>query len=106
MVDRIVPERVQGSDRPLYTVVIRIDDAVPEGLLPGMNAEASIVIDQRTDVVTLPRSLVRVGADNTAVIEVWNGTERVQRKISIGLRGDVNVEVTSGLQEGEQVVAE
>lgn len=106
VVDRIVPERVQGSDRPLYTVVICLNDTVPEGLLPGMNAEASIIIDQRTDVVYLPRSLVRVGGDNTATIEVWNGTMSTRRKIGVGLRGDANVEITSGLQVGEQVVAE
>lgn len=105
-IDRIVPERVSGADRPLYAVYITIEGALPAGLLPGMNAEGSIIIEQRTDVLTLPRAVVRARSDGTALIEVWNGSTIESRTVKVGLRGDVYVEILEGLSEGDQVVAE
>jgi hypothetical protein len=37
---------------------------------------------------------------------VWDGSARQKRTVTIGLRGDVNVEILDGLQEGEMVVSE
>ena len=45
-VARIVPERDATSDRTAYPVVIDLDE-VPDGLLPGMTVDASIVIAGR-----------------------------------------------------------
>jgi RND family efflux transporter MFP subunit len=102
-VDRILPKRLPG-DRPLYTIYITLDD-VPDKLVDGMTADASIVIAQRESVLCLPRGVVRASSSGTAVIEVWTGTEIERRTIEIGLRGDVQVEILSGLEEGELVVA-
>jgi RND family efflux transporter MFP subunit len=101
-VDRIVPRRT-GTDRPLYPVYIRIPE-VPENLLPGMTADAIIIIDRRESVLRLPRALVRVNSDNMATVEVWNGRAAELREVEIGLRGDAYVEILSGLAEGELVV--
>jgi RND family efflux transporter MFP subunit len=105
-VDRIVPERTAGSDRPLYTVYITIDGPLPDGLLPGMNAEGSIIIDRREGVLILPRSVVQARSDGSAEIEVWTGSAVEKRTVQVGLRGDVYVEILSGLSEGDKVVAQ
>ena len=103
-VDRIVPKRT-GTDRPLYPVYISIPE-LPENLLPGMTADAIIVIDRQEDVLRLPRALVRAGSDNMATVEVWNGRSVETREVEIGLRGDTYVEILSGLAEGELVVGQ
>lgn len=54
----------QSSGITTYPIVVVIDDA--EGLLPGMNITADIVIDQAVDVVTIPSSYVARG--NTVLI--------------------------------------
>ena len=77
---------------------------LPQGLIAGMTVDASVVVDTRSDVLRLPRELVRVRSDNTAQIKVWNGQQIEQRTITVGLRGDSFVEVLDGLREGEQVV--
>jgi multidrug efflux pump subunit AcrA (membrane-fusion protein) len=101
---RIVPERLPG-DRPLYPVYIAAAD-LPNSLLAGMTADASIIIDSRQDVLRLPRSLVRARSDGTAAVQVWTGTQIQERSIRVGLRGDTYVEILDGLQEGEQVVGQ
>lgn len=101
-VDRIVPKRT-GTDRPLYPVYVSLPE-LPENLLPGMTADAIIVINRQEDVLRLPRALVRAGSDNKATVEVWNGRTIESREVEIGLRGDTYVEILAGLVEGELVV--
>jgi RND family efflux transporter MFP subunit len=103
-VSRIVPRRLPG-DRPLYPVYVTIDE-LPEGLLAGMTVDASIIVASRSDVLRLPRSLVRTHTDGTATIQVWTGGRIEARQVRTGLRGDTFVEITDGLREGEQVVAQ
>ena len=103
-VARIVPQRLPG-DRPLYPVHITMAD-LPDGLLAGMTVDASIVVASRSDVLRLPRALVRARTDGTATIQVWTGSEIKERLVQTGLRGDVHVEILDGLREGEQVVAQ
>lgn len=103
-VSRRVPQRIAG-DRPLYPIYIALD-TVPENIVPGMTVDASIVIDQRSAVLRLPRALVRARSDNTATVKVWTGDRAVERTIKVGLRGDLYVEIIDGLSEGELVVGE
>jgi RND family efflux transporter MFP subunit len=102
-ISRIVPKRAPG-DRPLYYVYILLD-RVPAKLLAGMSADASITIAGKEGVLCLPRAVAQVAADGTATVEVWNGLEKEKRVIEVGLRGDTNVEILSGLEDGELVVA-
>jgi len=105
-VSRIVPQRVAGEARPLYYVYIELDDPLPEGVVPGMTVDASIIVAQEEDVLRLPRALVSVRLDGTALVEVWHDEQRESRTIQVGLRGDVYITVQSGLSAGDQVVGE
>jgi RND family efflux transporter MFP subunit len=102
-VARIVPKRLEG-DRPLYLVTLELEN-IPAGLAAGMSADVSIVLERAEDVLCLPRALVRAGSDGSATLTVWNGQSTETRTVQVGLRGDTNVAILSGLQEGDQVVA-
>jgi len=104
VVSRIVPLRASG-DTPLYYVYIRLDK-VPDNLVDGMTADGAISIAQRQQVLCLPRAVVHASSGNTVTVKVWNGTTTEERQITIGLRGDVYVEILSGLKEGDQVVTQ
>jgi HlyD family secretion protein len=103
-VARIIPQRTSG-DRLLYPIYINVDQ-LPQGLVAGMTVDASIVVDARSDVLRLPRELIRVRSDGTAQVKVWTGEQIEQRTIKVGLRGNSFVEVLDGLREGDQVVSE
>jgi HlyD family secretion protein len=103
-VARIVPQRLPG-DRPLYPVYITIADP-SGGLLAGMTADASIVVDSRHDVLRLPRVLVRARSDGMATVQIWTGSDVEERTVRVGLRGDVYVEILDGIEGGEEVVAQ
>lgn len=101
-VDRIIPQRIEG-DRPLYNIYITLND-IPDGLADGMTADTAITIASREGVLCLPRAVVRASSGDTTVVKVWDGVQEIDKEIEIGLRGDTNVEIVSGLSEGEQVV--
>jgi multidrug efflux pump subunit AcrA (membrane-fusion protein) len=102
-ISRIIPQRLEGEDSPLYDIYITLDE-VPDGLADGMTADASITIAERKGVLCLPRAVVRASASDTTIVKVWDGLQEAEREIKLGLRGDTYVEIISGLEEGEQVV--
>lgn len=93
-----------------YPVTVRIDDT--EGLRPGMNVDAEIVLSSADDVLAIPSLAVNRG--NTVLItadspsaanaldqEAPDGYVYVQ--VETGVSDDSYIEVTSGLQEGDTV---
>ncbi len=105
-VARVVPQRVTGEARPLYHVYLSLNDPLLEGIYPGMTADASLFIDNATDVLRLPRALVAVRSDGTATVEIWENGRSIPREITTGLRGDVYIAVLTGLDEGDEVIGE
>ncbi|MEU7826639.1 biotin/lipoyl-binding protein [Catellatospora sp. NPDC049133] len=81
-----------------YHVLLAFDGA-PEGLLIGQSATAGVVLD-RAEGLLLPQSAVRVTGDGTGEVKLPDGTTRT---VGIGLRGDGDVEILSGLTENETV---
>jgi multidrug efflux pump subunit AcrA (membrane-fusion protein) len=103
-VARLVPLR-SSTTQAIYPIAIQLD-SLPDHLAAGMTADGSIVIDRRDGALRLPRSVAHAGSDGRAEVRVWVGGQAVARSILVGLRGDSFVEVLSGLQEGELVVAQ
>jgi len=72
----------------------------------GMTANIDILTDKRENVLVIPqRAVITRAADKFVLVD--NGTSNPdERKIQTGLRGsDGNVEVISGLSEGEYIAA-
>ena len=101
-VDRVIPKRIEG-DHPLYNIYITLNN-IPEGLADGMTADTAITISNREGVLCLPRAVVRASSADTTIVKVWDGAQVIDKQIYVGLRGDTNVEIVSGLEEGDQVV--
>jgi membrane fusion protein, macrolide-specific efflux system len=101
-VDRIVPKLVQGSS-PTYDIFISLNQ-VPSGLADGMTTDTNVTIASRKDVLCLPRSVVHASGTDKVMLQLWTGSSTENQQVTVGLRGDSNVEIVSGVQEGEQVV--
>jgi RND family efflux transporter MFP subunit len=76
----------------------------PEGLLrPGLFAKIEVIVQEREDVVTVPKEIVLI-RDNQDVIYVVEGQKAKQRNVVLGLEGEKNIEIVQGLEEGERVI--
>ena len=99
-----------SSDVKLYQTMVSIDDLDPrmDKLKPGMSAEVTIKADEiKTPVLVIPiQSVVgnvAMGADRKCYVLDGKGVPQ-ERDIKLGKSNDINVEVKSGLEEGETVV--
>jgi len=76
---------------------------VPPGVKPGMTASVTVTVDRREGVLNLPSAAVR-GSGTTGTVTVMTGKTQTTETVGVGLRGDTNTEITSGLKEGDTVV--
>jgi multidrug resistance efflux pump len=95
-----------SADRKVYQTSVSIDEPL-EGLRPDMSAEVTILTEAgRDDVVTVPLPAVvgsaEAGDGPKCIVMTPEGP--VERLVILGLSNDKMVEVSSGLQEEEQVL--
>jgi HlyD family secretion protein len=100
-----------------YTVKIAFDSQ-DDRVKPGMTVNASIITDAHQDVLAVPSSAVKSqnGASYVLAFDpprppdvggtqgVTASTEPKQIPVTIGITDDTNVEILSGLSEGQQIV--
>jgi multidrug efflux pump subunit AcrA (membrane-fusion protein) len=79
-------------------------DQIPDGLLFGQSANVAVIIATATGVLYVPATAVtgRNGGTGTVVVRV--GSKDVPRQVEIGVLGDVNTEIRSGLAAGDEVL--
>jgi HlyD family secretion protein len=88
-----------------YPVSISIDTR--NQVLPsGLTASATIVIDEKNDVVVVPLRAVRRQGRDQVVEVVGDDGKSATRTIKTGVQNDQFVEITDGLQEGEQILVQ
>jgi hypothetical protein len=69
---------------------------------PGMNARGQIITDSKPDILVLPQRAIRVrGTEQVVDVKTDSGTE--ERVITTGVNDGTNVEIVSGLEEGDIV---
>jgi macrolide-specific efflux system membrane fusion protein len=98
----IDPNAITSNDVVTYPVTFTLD-SLPDGVRAGQTVNVSVTVGQVDDAVYVnPAALTTVGSRHTVLV-LENG-QQVSRQVEIGLTGDQGVEITSGLQAGEQVV--
>lgn len=87
----------------IFPVEIAVTPAEGTTLRAGYSANADVIIE-RSNVLFIPERLVRF-EDDGAHVTVWLGPDRTEdRKIEVGLSDGINIQVASGLDEGEMVL--
>ncbi|MDO8532196.1 MAG: efflux RND transporter periplasmic adaptor subunit [Dehalococcoidia bacterium] len=95
--------RAGGTGRPAGSNGQPIN--VLDLLHPGFTVLASITVDQRDNILTVPVKAVRQSGQTRVVRVLVNGAVE-DRTVTTGVTDSQNIEVTSGLQEGDMVVAD
>lgn len=95
-----------------YPVTIRVDGA-PEELYPGMNVSAEIISEEIGDVLCIPVEAVEEGNLVTVAgpgalsedgLTVADITKLSKIEVTLGRTDGTNIEITSGLSEGDTIV--
>ncbi len=91
-----------NPDLKVYPTTIRIDGE-HDWLRPGMSAEVKILVDSLEDVVYVPLQAITY-YDDQRVVYVKRGTRAERRDVEVGTFSEQFIEITSGLQQGEDVL--
>lgn len=97
-IEHVASSDSSTSSDPTYTVAIALDERDLQ-LADGMPASVTAVVGAADDVVVVPASAV----NNGSVTVLDNGVAQ-QVRVSTGIVGATQIEVTDGLEAGEEVV--
>jgi len=92
------------GDPRAHTFEVKVFAQDPEAqLLPGMFAEVTMVTADKAGVLIVPASAIVTQGQTKAVVMVADG-KAAFRPVQAGVSDSANVEVTSGLKAGDQIV--
>src|SRR5215469_17734999 len=93
---------VREDTRTMHT---EVDVRNPDHLLvPGLYAEADLVLEHKEDIPTIPLQAVNHEGDKTTVFVVNPNDQLEDRPVNLGIQTANDAEVVTGLHEGETVV--
>ena len=86
-----------------YTVTLLLDKKLDE-IKPGMTGNVDVIIAQKENVLRLPVTAINPRNGRAAVQVLKPDGKQETRQVSTGLKGDDDIEITSGLDAGDKVV--
>ena len=93
---------VRADTRTMHT---EVDVSNPDRILiPGVYAEATLTLEKKNNVYVLPLQAVTLIGSQGSVYVVNNADEIENRPVTLGMRTPDEIEIESGVQEGDQVV--
>lgn len=93
-----------GVEEQRVNVILDFDDAEDARTLgDAYRVEARVVVDRRSDVLTVPVSALFREGEGWAAFAVEDGRARI-REIEVGARNNLRAEVIGGLAEGDTVI--
>lgn len=98
----IAPKAKESNGANLFEIKASVK--VPEDVTirSGYSANAEIVLQEVKDVLSIPESAIQYEGDQTYVL-IKEADTYVRRDVETGLSDGVNIEIKSGLQDGDTV---
>ena len=94
-----------------------VSEKNPSPFRPGMSASVDIFTSRKADILTVPIQAVTTRTDTTkteaagdedirTLVFVSDGTYALARDVKTGIQDNVNIEILSGLAEGDTVIVQ
>ncbi|TKD66652.1 efflux RND transporter periplasmic adaptor subunit [Flavobacterium sp. ASW18X] len=101
----IAPKGVEEEGAVQFKIEGDLEVSDSTQVRAGYSANASIVLDQKKDVLAIKEALLQFDKETEKpYVEVETGENQYERKeIEIGVSDGIHVEVVSGLEEGDKV---
>lgn len=93
------------KDSGIASFRLQIVFTPPQKIKPGMEVAINYVVEKKDNVVAIPKTAINIGGSQGMEVMTIIGDKKIKKIIKTGLIGDMNVEVTSGLNSGELVMA-
>jgi len=101
-VTRLDPSETVVQDVVFYKAEVVIEDDNPL-IRPGMTADVEIILDEKKGVLTLPEKAIQTNSEK--YVRILKGKEEVKVPVTVGITNiDGEIEIVSGLKEGDEVI--
>ena len=101
---RISPKAHENQGSNVFDVEIKITQVGSKPLRAGYSANADMIIKMAEDILMIPERLMTMSND-TAFVEIQDSLGAITSvAIETGLSDGINIEVVSGLSEGDLIV--
>ena len=105
MVTHIAPSAITEGVVPTYTVVVTFlgnDSRIKQ----GMNANAEIVIEHKSHVISVPARFIKVVSDKQGTVQLITSGQEITKDVTLGILGAGGlIEIKNGLMEGDSIVS-
>jgi HlyD family secretion protein len=115
----ITAQTMTGLSVPCHILAVASDTTVVDGspvvyasvipdgplthLSPGLAVAVNIGVSEANNVLAVPQTAVFL-VSGLPHVDVWDGKHAVSTSVSTGVQGTSFIQITSGLQQGQQVV--
>jgi len=97
-----IPQQVLArGTRSVGEVLCSVDNDKLE-LLPNVNVDVRILVQEKNNALVIPRATVRTEQGKHFVL-VLNGDRLRRREVVLGMANSISYEIVSGLEESDQV---
>ncbi len=108
-ISRIAPQAKKREGATLFDVEAELDRGAPAVLRAGYSANANVIVKEVRNVLMIPERLVHFEDGGTkTTVEVPGPSPGAQPRtvpVKLGLSDGLNIQVLSGLKEGERIVS-
>lgn len=100
-----VTNMMSGGNETFIEVLIKVDGA-GDVLKPGLNVTCDIATVDKKDILLAPMEAITPDKDDNIMIFVVDEDTKImeQRKVTVGINSDMQIEILEGLEEGALVV--
>lgn len=102
VVTAVAPNATNQSGVVTYQVQMTLTKLDPR-LRAGLTATASVIVQQRENVLMVPNRAIRINR-NIRSVQLANNGGTVEKQVTVGMSNDSFTEITAGLAEGDRVV--
>ncbi|MGC8834309.1 MAG: efflux RND transporter periplasmic adaptor subunit, partial [Armatimonadota bacterium] len=99
---RIDPQAKVEQNVTMIPVTVEVEEP-DERFKPGMTAECEFLIEEVTNVLTVPNEALRESDGIYKVMKLVDGKPK-EVEVEVGIAGPDVTEIRSGLKEGEQII--
>ncbi len=82
---------------------VEVTDELPEGNWLGKSATIELIRQKKENVLVIPRNVVSMYSGESYVLVLEDGVKK-ERIIETGIKNSTEIEVLSGLEEGEEII--
>ncbi len=102
-IEKIYPQPVVKDNIVYYLVIVNVIKDDTRFLKPEMTTHVKIIIEEKSDILIAPNAAIKFEGGKQVAYKVI-GPDKVDKvEVKIGIRGEENTEIISGLQEGDTV---